>query len=193
MAQMVQCTHADLADTLVGEYSHKYLIFFWSKCGGHTWMSTVANSKTHFQQSWKDLPRTQWLPLLALWCYNSGCWQWEHTEERLAAIKTWKVGFSPVQLAIKVWHSRGAVVLFAAGTQGPIQLIIVIEKNKSLNSQVCYLMELKELIIIWHHFMTCKMWNMYVSLHLASIKILSFMELVTWCTCSASVQAGHLS
>lgn len=128
--------------------------FFWSKCGGHTWMSTVANSKTHFQQSWKDLPRTQWLPLPALWCYNSGCWQWEHTEERLAAIKTWKVAFSPVQLAIKVWNSRGAVVLFAAGIRGPIQLIIVIEKNKSLKLQVCYWWNKKSEsssdIITWH-------------------------------------------
>lgn len=85
-------------------------------------MSAVANSETHFQQSWKDLPRTQWLLLPALWCYNSGCRQWEHIEDRLAAIKTWKVGFSAVRLAIKVCNSRGAMALFHSGDPGAITI-----------------------------------------------------------------------
>lgn len=131
-----QTLHCIQTAPLVEEYRRKNLIFFWSKCGDHTWMSAVANSETYFQKSWKDLPRTQWLPLPALWCYNSHCRQCEPIEDRLAAIKAWKVAFSAAWLAIKVCNSWA---LFTTGQQEPWQLIIVTEKKKkSLQLQVGY-------------------------------------------------------
>ena len=39
--------------------------------------------------------------LRALWCYNSGCTQWEHSEGRAAAIKTWTVAYCAVRQPFK--------------------------------------------------------------------------------------------
>lgn len=49
--------------------------------------------------------------LMALWCYNSGCTQWKHGEGCAAAIKTWKVAYSAVHLAIYRWYSQKALSL----------------------------------------------------------------------------------
>lgn len=46
--------------------------------------------------------------LLALWCCDSGCTQWNHSEGRTAAIKPRKGAYSAVQLAIWVWNSQRA-------------------------------------------------------------------------------------
>lgn len=129
MKTTAQTVHCTLTAPLIDEYSRKYLIFCWSKCDDGTWMSDVANSETHFQQSWKDLPRTQWLLLPALWCYNSHCRQWERIEDRLAAIKSWKLAFSAAWLAIKVCNSW----LFSQQDSRRWQLIIVTEKIKNIS------------------------------------------------------------
>lgn len=73
-----------------------------------------TDTKILFQWSWNDLPKTQWLHSRYSLCCNSGCTQWKHRQGLKAAIKTWKVTYSTVQLTISGWYNQGAWVPFTA-------------------------------------------------------------------------------